>query len=128
MRVRLRGRCLVPLVGGAAAVVAGVVAVLAVVGAVAPTPGAIHDLGSLPPSMSVCNRDYVLDALERRRTRADIEGLLGTADLPVTDPGLFPACPPSPRALGRALADVWPEIYVRVGVDAWIGYELQGGP
>jgi len=88
---------------------------------------AIHDAVTLPSSIAMCGRDWVIDVQRRQVTIEEIRTTGGFEPV-VVDPGLFAPCPPGP--CGR-VAEAGPcdtVVYVRVGDDAYIAYELQGGP
>lgn len=87
----------------------------------------IHDLASLPDHISVCGRGWTKDTSGRLLTGADIRPRPGGGP-PLVDPLPFAPCPPGPctqSALDTPCATV---VVVRIGKDAYIGYELSGGP
>jgi hypothetical protein len=90
-------------------------------------PNTIHALGSLPDGMSLCGRDWTRDTLERQVTMEQARTMQSGGDLVVVATGPFAPCPPGPctAAAGGPCDTV---VFVRVGVDAYIGYVLSGGP
>jgi hypothetical protein len=86
-------------------------------------PGAwFSDPRSLPAQISMCDRQWKRDSLMRSWTAA--QASVGGA-FTVVSPGpfgLLTACPWP----GTSFVDT--VIFVRIGEDAYIGYELRGGP
>jgi hypothetical protein len=110
---------------------AAVVAVTVTLGVFLPAIGALgraaaSDPANLPGRITVCGRDWTKDTLDRTFTRDEI--LARTEAEPiVVSAGLLPACPPEVLAPGDAegMATV---VYVRIGDDRFVAYELVGGP
>ena len=87
----------------------------------------IHDVSTLPDHISVCGRTWVKDTLGRQdslaeiRARADVEpAVVGT--------GMFAACPPGVCTTAGQRSPCHTVVYVRIGEDAYVDYELSGGP
>jgi hypothetical protein len=90
-------------------------------------PNTIHAVGSLPHRISVCSRDWTEDALNRQVTFEQARTMKSGGDPVVVATGPFAPCPPGPCTAttgGPCDTVVW----VRTGGDAYIGYELSGGP
>lgn len=87
---------------------------------------AIHQAGALPRQIGVCGRDWSEDAVGRYFT-LDQMVVLDGSEPAIVDPGPLAACPAGACtvAAGGACDTV---IFVRVAKDAYVGYELQGGP
>jgi hypothetical protein len=90
-------------------------------------PGAIHYPNALAMTLSVCGRSWERDILNRQFSLAQIRTQSEGAPVVVdpTDSTPCPAAACSQNAVNLPCATV---IYVRVGKDAYLGYELQGGP
>jgi hypothetical protein len=122
-RPRLIGRVLVGVAFG--------IAVLALVPGVGSVADGIHDARWLPDRISVCGRDYSRDATNRRWSFAQVTAASPGFPPVVVDPGLlarlFTPCQPGActRVADGPCATV---VWVRVGSDAYIAYELSGGP
>ncbi len=87
----------------------------------------IHDAATLPKHISVCGRTWIKDALGRASSLAEIRALLGLEPL-VVDPGFLAPCPPGPCTTVAQDGPCHTVVYVRVGEDAYLDYELSGGP
>ena len=89
-------------------------------------PGGIHDAAALPEQTTICGRGWRKDAPSRQLTLAAVRARGGIEPV-IADPGLFAPCPAGActRVAGGPCHTV---IYVRVGEDAYLAYELQGGP
>ena len=106
------------------------VAAVFFVGIVLPRIGAsgtIHDAASLPGRIHVCGRDWNKGGPQPLRSLAEIRVRDG-AEPDVVDPGLFAPCPMKPCVQGAQNCAFDTVIYVRVGEDAYLDYELVGGP
>lgn len=89
--------------------------------------GAIHNPNALATTLSVCGRSWERDILNRQLSLAQIRSQSEGPPV-VVDPTNSTPCPAaacSQNAVNLPCATV---IYVRVGKDAYLGYELQGGP
>jgi len=87
----------------------------------------IHDAATLPDRISICGRDWERDSLDRRSGRSELQALYGV-DPSLVDPLPFAPCPEGPCAVGLRGTPCDTVIFVRVGEDAYLGYELNGGP
>ena len=87
----------------------------------------IHDAAALPHSFTMCGRTWIKDALERGQSLSFIRSATGVEPV-VVDPGFLTACPTGPCTADAAQSPCYTVVYVRVGDDAYIGYELSGGP
>jgi len=85
----------------------------------------IHDLAALPEQIQLCNRSWRKDNLERRFTLAETRTTFGVGV--VVDPA-SDACPPGPCTDVAQPGPCQVVVWVRVGDDAYLGYELRGGP
>ena len=89
----------------------------------------IHDVASLPDRISVCGRDWTKDTSGRVLREEEFRPPLGVGGgPPLVDPLPFAPCPSSActqSALDTPCATV---VVVRIGEDAYIGYQLSGGP
>jgi hypothetical protein len=112
---------------------AGVVAATVTFGVFLPAIGALgeaaaRDPANLPARITVCGRDWNKDALDRTFTRDEVLARTDAEPI-VVSTGLFPGCPPEVRAplvgTSDAMATV---VYAQVGPDAFVAYELAGGP
>lgn len=118
---------------------AGLVVLLALIGLLVVVPhvlagaAGIHQRLLLAPRITVCDRQY--HAGDTIRTRAELTA--GGAPVVLVDPGVmgfFAPCPPPDAAGNRpctGVAEPTPcatVIEVRVGEDAYVSYELSGGP
>jgi len=86
-----------------------------------------HDAAALPDHIAICGRGWTKDGLDRRLSLAEIRTRDGVAPV-VVDPGLFAPCPLGPCTAVAHDDPCDTVIYVRVGEDAYLDYELQGGP
>jgi len=87
----------------------------------------IHDVDGLPEHIQLCGRSWQKDVLVRTFTVAAIKERFAV-DPVVVDPGPFAACPSGPCTDVAQPGACHTVIWVRVGQDAYIDYELQGGP
>jgi hypothetical protein len=87
----------------------------------------IHDADALAAHIRLCGRSWSKDDLMRRRSSSEIREQLGVEPV-IVDPGPFAVCPAGPCTDVAQAAACHTVIWVRVGEDAYIGYELQGGP
>lgn len=90
------------------------------------SPGAIHEAASLPETLSTCDREWVLSSLPAA-TMATLEYQIGSTPA-IVDPAAVTPCPPGACTAIPANGSCHTVIYARVGTDAYVGYELQGGP
>ena len=114
----------------AALLVAGVVAAIVILPRIfngaASTTG-IHDPATLPEHIRICGRGWTKDSLNRIVGLAEMRARDGIEPV-VVDPGPFAPCPVGPCTAVAQDDPCYTVIYVRVGADAYLGYELQGGP
>jgi hypothetical protein len=90
-------------------------------------PNTIHVPGSLPDHISVCGRGWTKDVLGRQVTFEQARTMKSGGDPSVVATGPFAPCPRGPcTATAGGPCDT--VVFVRVGEDAYIGYELSGGP
>ena len=87
----------------------------------------IHDATTLPERLSICGRDWTRDSLDRRSSRSELLALYGVEPT-LVDPLPFAPCPEGPCAVGLRSPPCDTVVFVRVGEDAYLGYELVGGP
>lgn len=81
----------------------------------------------MPDRISVCGRDWTKDTLDRQVTFAQARSTKSGVDPSVVATGPFAPCPPGPcTATAGGPCDT--AVFVRVGEDAYISYELSGGP
>ncbi len=86
-----------------------------------------RDPAGLPPRIRVCDLDWTRDALNRTFTRAEIVARADAQPI-VVSTGLAPACPPEVGAPGGDPDGMATVVYAKVGDDAFVSYELVGGP
>jgi hypothetical protein len=120
------------LLGIALVATAGLVAVVVTFGIFLPAFGevsrmATRDPATLPGTITVCDRDWQRDSLARTFTAGEIYERT-EADPIVVSVGLFPACPPEVAAPAGDQAGMPTSVWVEVGDDAYVGYDLVGGP
>jgi hypothetical protein len=92
-------------------------------------PAAIHDASALRPRIHLCGRDY--QSTERVIPRAawPLE-----APFPLVEPAPFAGCtisvddPSGFCAANRLACGTYTVVAVRIGDDAYVPYELVGGP
>jgi hypothetical protein len=82
----------------------------------------VSDPTSLPAQISTCDRQWKRDSLMRSWTAA--QASVG-GPLTVVTPGPFGMLTACPWPGTSFVATV---IFVRIGEDAYVGYELRGGP
>ena len=116
----------IALLGGAV-----VVALVVTVGIFLPALGALgeaagRDPANLPARISVCGRDWTKDALDRTLTRDEILARTDAEPIVVAT-GAAPACPPEVAAGGDP-DGMATTVYVKVGDNAFVAYDLVGGP
>jgi hypothetical protein len=87
----------------------------------------IHEAATLPDRISVCGRNWTRDTLDRRFSRSEIVGLYD-AEPALVDPLPLAPCPEGPCAVGLRGTPCDTVVFVRVGENAYLGYELVGGP
>lgn len=96
-------------------------------------PSGIHQRLLLAPRITICDRQYHTSGA--MRTRAEIAA--GGGPVLLVDPGilgLFAPCPPPdadglrPCTTSALVGPCATVIHVRVGEDAYVTYELSGGP
>ena len=87
----------------------------------------IHDAATLPDRISICGRDWTRDSLDRRPSRSELLALYGVEPT-LVDPLPFAPCPEGPCAVGLRSPPCDTVVFVRVGEDAYLGYDLVGGP
>jgi len=110
---------------GAAAVIALIVTVgifLPAIGAIGAAAG--RDPAGLPARITVCGRTWTKDSLSRTFTRNEIYERTNAEPI-VVSTGLMAACPPEVRPPSGGTATV---VYAKTGGDAYVPYELAGGP
>ena len=110
----------------AAALLVGIVVVPRVGNVLAGATG-IHDAGALAGQISICDRDWSKDSLERKLSLVEIRSRDGVEPV-IVDPGPFAPCPAGPCTSVAQNDPCHTVIYVRVGEDAYLDYSLQGGP
>ncbi|MGZ6801350.1 MAG: hypothetical protein ACXVGR_16270 [Mycobacteriaceae bacterium] len=90
-------------------------------------PNTIHAPGSLPDRISVCGRDWTRDSSSRQVTLEKARTMKPGGGPVVVAIGPFAPCPSGACTdTGGGPCDT--VVWVRVGSDAYIGYELSGGP
>jgi hypothetical protein len=115
----------VALLGGAA-----VIAFTLTLGVFLPAIGALgeaaaRDPANLPDRIAVCGRDWEKDALSRTFTKDEVVTRTEAEPI-VVSTGPSPSCPPEVGAGDEdAMAT---SVYVKVGDDAFVAYDLVGGP
>lgn len=87
----------------------------------------IHDRASLPDHISVCGRDWTVDPSRRATTWAEAGTRFGVQPA-LVDPLPFAPCPAGPCTSSAHDAPCDTVVLVRVGQDAYVSYELSGGP
>ena len=118
------GRGVVAIALVAAALLVGIVILPRVANVFGGAAG-IHDAEALPEHIGICGLSWRMDAPNRFsltafRERDGIEPV-------VADPGPFAPCPVGPCTTVAQDGPCNTVIYVRVGEDAYLAYELQGG-
>jgi hypothetical protein len=86
----------------------------------------IHDPGLLDDRISVCGRHWRLDVTGREFTRAQLQATFGD-NVVLVDPLPLAPCPTGPCGYNTD-APCNTVVFVRVGDDAYVDYELVGGP
>jgi hypothetical protein len=81
----------------------------------------------LPEQISVCGRTWTKDGLERKQSLAAIRAALGVEPV-IVDPGFLAPCPQGACTTIGDDGACHTVVYVRVGEDAYLDYELSGGP
>ena len=89
-------------------------------------PG-IHDLASLPDPLFVCGSNWVKDGLDRQFSVAQLVAMNGFVPA-VADPGFLTPCPAGLCGASATAGPCQTVVSVRVGDDAYVGYDYQGGP
>jgi hypothetical protein len=85
----------------------------------------LHDAGSLPSHLSACGRTWTRASTIDGQTMAkDNQGHGGI----LIDPGLYTACPAGLCTSASHTDRCDTVAYVRVADDAYVSYELSGGP
>jgi hypothetical protein len=87
----------------------------------------IHDVSTLPDHISVCGRTWVKDSLGRQSSADEIRALSGLEPA-VVGTGMFAPCPTGACTTVAQGGPCHTVVYVRVGEDAYLDYELSGGP
>ena len=87
----------------------------------------IHDVATLPGDISVCGRTWVKDILERQQSADEIRASSGLAPV-VVGTGMFAPCPTGVCTTVAQEDPCHTVVYVRVGEDSYLDYELSGGP
>jgi hypothetical protein len=90
--------------------------------------GAIHNPTTLRDSLTVCDRTY-----RRGVDVAPVHAASADAPLVLVDTAWFAPCPPADASGNRPCSRVADSpcatvVYVRVGADEYVPYELVGGP
>ncbi|HYO44260.1 MAG TPA: hypothetical protein VES19_13775 [Candidatus Limnocylindrales bacterium] len=114
----------IALLGGAA-----VIAFTLTLGVFLPALAALGETAArnpanLPDRISICARDWTKDSLSRTFTRDEILAR-SEAEPIVVSTGLLADCPPAVRPATGGMATV---VYAQTGEDAYVPYELVGGP
>ena len=91
------------------------------------TPPRIHAIAELPDHFAACGRTWIKDALERTQSLGEIRQTIGVDPVAV-DPNPLTACPAGACTTVAQDGPCHTVIYVRVGEDVYLGYELSGGP
>ncbi len=117
----------VALLGGAA-----VIAFTLTLGVFLPTIAALgetaaRDPANLPDRITVCGRDWTKDSLSRTFTRDEIVTRTEAEPI-VISTGPLASCPPEVDAPGGNADGMPTVVYVRTGEDAFVAYDLVGGP
>jgi hypothetical protein len=94
---------------------------------------AIHHVIELPDDVTTCGRDYTKDQSNRRSSYASIAAEMAPGFDPViVDPGLlarlFSPCQPGACTRDAQDGPCATVVWVRVDWDAYVGYDLRGGP
>lgn len=87
----------------------------------------VHDVSTLPDHIAVCGRTWVKDSLARQSTLNEIRALTDVEPA-VVGTGMFAPCPSGVCAQVARGGGCDTVVYVRVGEDAYVDYELSGGP
>jgi hypothetical protein len=113
---------------GAAGVIAFVVTTQAFLPALAEIgAAAARDPANLPGSITVCDREWRKDPLDRALTRDEVFARTDTEPIEVST-GPLAACPPEVGADGQGADGMATVVYVRAGDDSFVPYELVGDP
>jgi hypothetical protein len=88
--------------------------------------GGIHDARTLPDHINVCGRRWSKGVVNRELSLGEIRTRAGVEPI-VVDPGPFAPCPVGP-CTPKPAGPCHTVVYVRAGQDAYIDYELVGGP
>jgi hypothetical protein len=90
-------------------------------------PNTIHAPRNLPDHISVCDRGWTKDRLDRQVTLQQARAMKSGGDPSIVATGPFAPCPRGPcTATASGACDT--VVFVRVGQDAYIAYALVGGP
>jgi hypothetical protein len=87
----------------------------------------VHDAATLPEQISICGRDWTRDSLDRRSSRSELLALYGVEPT-LVDPLPFAPCPEGSCAAGLRSPPCDTVVFVSIGEDAYLSYELVGGP
>ena len=87
----------------------------------------IHDGASLPDAIRACGRRWTHDGPERQYSWAELTSTLGLEPVTV-DPAFLASCPAGACTFVAATTPCHTVIWARVGLDAYVAYELSGGP
>ena len=120
------GRGIAVVVLAAVALLVGIVIVPRIGNLFVGTAG-IHDAGALPQHTNICGRSWSKDPPDRQLSLAAVRERDGIEPV-VADPGLFAPCPAGACTTIAQDGPCHTVTYVRVGEDAYLAYELQGGP
>jgi hypothetical protein len=110
--VAVFGVILVPLVVIAAVVLQG------------PGVSAIHDAAKLPDRVHACGRNYQGPGSARTIAAIRSDGI----EPVLVDTGILAPCPVGACTTVATVSGCATVVYVRVGDDAYVAYELLGGP
>lgn len=110
---------------------AAVVAFTLTLGVFLPAIGALGDAArrdpaNLPDRITVCEREWTRDTVDRTFTRDEILARTDAEPI-VVSTGLAPACPPEVSAGGDA-GGTATVVYAQIGDDAYVPYTLVGAP
>jgi hypothetical protein len=87
----------------------------------------IHWAATLPDQIGVCGRDWTKGQSGHQYSRSEILATWGV-EPSLVDPLPFPPCPRGPCTTIAQNGPCDTVVFVRVGEDAYLPYELQGGP
>jgi hypothetical protein len=89
-------------------------------------PNTIHHAAALPARIQVCGRTWTTS--RRHSTLDQARSTKASGEPSIAAIGPFAPCPPGPCTDVAAHVPCDTVVFVRVGQDDYIGYELSGGP